>query len=209
MSRKLAIWMLALLAAGAGCKGLAFILPEPPRQTVRAEFDGLADQNIAVVIYADESVEFEYPGTKLQLTSLIASQLRTNVEGATVVDARRVLRYQLENSRWDEMDRAELGARFGADYVLFISLVNYSMREPGTVGIYRGRIDAEAIVYDCSRDERRGRVWDCTDLSVVYPSGGPTGQIARDDRRIRQETASLFADRLVKKFYKHKVPGGG
>ena len=57
-----------------------------------------------------------------------------------------------------------------------------------------------------SQDERRGRVWDCTDLSVVYPSNSPAGQIDLDDRRIRQETATIFADRLAKKFYKHKVP---
>jgi len=199
----------ALMPALAGCDAMAYlaylIAPPPPPKKVAAEFGNLAKHSVAIVIHIDPAVEYEYPGARLQLASLITKELRENVEGVTVIDPRKVVRYQQENIYWDEMDRTELGKQFEAEYVLYVSLIEFSMREPGSMGLSRGSIKAEASVYDASLDERQARVWRSADIYAIYPPDS-TKLPAENDRAIHYHTASLFADKLAKKFYKHKVP---
>jgi len=209
MRKKLLIATAALMPALAGCDALAYmgylIVPPPPPKTVPAEFGNLAKHSAAIVIHIDPSAEYEYPGARLQLASLIAGHLRENVDGITVVDPRKVVRHQRENIYWDEMDRTQLGKQFEADYVLYVSLIEFSMREPGSLGLYRGNIKAEVSVYDTSLDERQALVWRGSDICAVYPPDS-SSLPAEDNRTVHYKTANLFAEKLAKKFYKHKVP---
>jgi len=212
MSRK---WMIAicLLPAGlSGCRGLGYLgylLSPEPVKTVEPEFGGLANRSIAVVVYADEKVLYEYPRAPMDLSMLIAEELRKNVKGANVIPPEQVGKYQAQNINWDGMDKTKLGSALKAEYVLFISLVGYSTHEPGSVNLYRGHIVAEASVYQTSLPERRARVWPNSgapcNLEAVYPSKMPAGVVADNDAEVRYKVAKLLADKLVKKFYKHEV----
>jgi len=210
MARKLLIPVLLLAVVTTGCEGVAYslylIAPPEPVKTVKAEFAGMAGHNVAIVIYADEKVQLEYPYARLRVASVIAAELRKHIKNITVIDPRRVIRYQHENIRWDEMDKTELGKRFGADYALYVTLVEYTTRERGMINLFRGSIVAEAAVYQTSLPERQARVWRVSEIRVLYPPEAPMGQPGEDDREIRYETERSFADKLVKKFYKHKAP---
>ncbi len=203
---------LVLSAAGmlggcGGCKFLGYVLaPEPMTKTVKAEFGELAGRRVAVVVYTDESIDYEYAGVRLELSLVLADELRKKVAKVDVVDPRRVANYQDTNVHWDSMDKIQLGNHFGARYVLFVSLVEFSTREPGSTNLYRGRIAAEASVYDTSRPERQARVWNCSNLRVLFPPHAATGQLLDSDYRIRYQTERRLAEMLVRKFYKHKVP---
>lgn len=210
MARKLLIPVLLLAVAMTGCEGVAYFLylfaPPEPVKTVKAEFAGLAGHNVAIVIYADEKVQLEYPYARLRVASMIAAELRKRIKNIKVIDPRRVVRYQHENIHWDEMDKTKLGKRFGADYALYVTLVEYTTRERGMINLFRGSIVAEAAVYQTSLPERQARVWRVSEIRVLYPPEAPMGQPGEDDRKIRYETERSFTDKLVKKFYKHKAP---
>lgn len=200
------------LAAGVlgGCEQTAYVLyvlwPGAHERKVPAEFSGLRDKNVAVIVYCDKPVDYEYPHVRLSISSAVAGQLGKNVKKIKVVDPRRVVKYQDENIYWDEMDKTALGKAFGADCVLFISLVEYNTREPGSLNLYRGRITAQVGVYDVSLPERKARAWRGRDIRVVHPKHDPTGSLGESDRAIRDKTERIFADLLAKKFYDHKVP---
>jgi hypothetical protein len=179
--------------------------PGEAAQTVEAEYTGLSGRRVALVIYADEAVLFEYPRAQLELSLLIGDQLRKNVKGIFVVAPEAVLKYQADNVNWDTMDKTRLAKALGADHVLQVSLVEFASRERGMVNVYRGRIVAEAAVYQATLSERQSRVWRCPDLRVSYPEQGPAGEIGTDDVKVRYATEALFADRLAKKFYRHQV----
>jgi hypothetical protein len=210
MTRTLRIVILAALAAGAcGCdqgRYLVYLLFGGKDQDVKAEFVGLADKNVAVVVYCEKSVLFEYPDVQLSISARVTGDLKKNVEKVKVVDPRRIIKYQDENIYWDEKDKTELGKALGADYVLFVTLVEYGTREPGSVNLYRGRITAQASLYKVGLPERASRVWQDRDIRVLYPEHDPTGQPRENDREIRAETERLVAEKLSQKFYDHKVP---
>ncbi|MCK4603040.1 MAG: hypothetical protein KAU28_11275 [Phycisphaerae bacterium] len=210
MAGKLLILTLLLAAALGGCNHLAYwlylVAPPEPTKTVEAEFADLADSKVAIAIFADEGVQYEYPFAQLELSLIIADELKKHVKKIEVVNPRRVVKYQGENIYWDKLDRTELGRKFEADYVLYVSLVEFSTREPGSINLYRGRIIAESSVYKTSLPERQARVWVGEEIRVTHPPHAPTSLLSENDREIRYLTERLFAEKLVKNFYKHKVP---
>ena len=214
------ILILILLAAATlgGCdmaRYTTYLLTPTSEREVEAEFDGLPGHSVAIVIFADQGVLYEYPSAQQRLSAMIANELREKVtekkglskaRKVTVIAPARVLKYQHENVNWDEMPRTKLGKVFGADYVLYVALVGYTMREPGSLNLYRGMVTAEASLYETAAESsQEARVWHCNDLRIVFPEKG-AGRLADDLRIIRKETDSRFADLLAKKFYDYKVP---
>jgi hypothetical protein len=129
----------------------------------------------------------------------------------SVVNPLRVMRYQDENPRWYSFPAERLCRDFNADSVLLISLMEFSTRAPGFVHLARGRITAEASLYQAGRpgqETAEQPAWRSDIIRVVYPEESPLGLPAGDDREIRLQTAKEFADRVVKSFYDHKVPKG-
>ncbi len=203
------IALLLLTAALGGCETLGYLFylvaPASSGEEVHAEFTGLADSKVAIVIYADAETLYNYPYIQLELSSQIAEQLRNNVEGVTIVDIRRVIKYQQENLYWESMDKTELGKVFTADNVLFVALVEFSTREPGSVNLYRGRVAAQAGIYNTSLPERQALKWNCDSMRIAYPRDAAMGEPGEDDSKILYETQREFAVSLVKKFHNHKA----
>ena len=86
--------------------------------------------------------------------------------------------------------------------------MEYTTREAGSLQLFRGRIYAEAGLYDVSLDESAARIWDCPEIRVAYPEQTPVGLPGEDDRGIRAETERRFAEALVRKFREHEAPEG-
>jgi len=180
--------------------------PTPSTETREAEFGGLAGKKVAVVVYADEVIRYDYPAAPLDVSYALAAEMRKRLSGTSLVAPERVAKYQQENVYWDSMDKGKLGATLGADYVLYVTLVEFSTIEPGSLHLYRGRIACEIDVYEAGRTERDGHVFDGGDLRVVWPEEAPVGRPGLDDRQIIYATSRLLAEKLVRKFYSHEVP---
>ncbi len=209
MHKRLLVLML-LIAAGlpAGCKTAGYLAylfaPGQRKRTIKPKFDGFPRKTVAVVIFARPEVLFDYPDATLELSLLIADELRKNVKDIKIVDPAHIVAFQNANIYWDSMDKTTLAARFETDYILQVSLVEFTTREPGTVSLFRGQIWGEWVVYDGSKPEHQAEVYRGEDIRVRHPSKGPVGELAESEVRIRAEAERLFADALAKKFYKHK-----
>ena len=172
---------------------------------IPAAYENLADSRVAVVIYADDRTQYEYPEAMLALSHMISASLRKNVENLETVDPNEIRGFQRENLGWETMDKASLGQALGADHVLFVALRQYTTREPGSLNIYRGHINAEASIYDTTEAEGAAPAWQEEYLEVTFPPKA-TGVIANNDRKIQYETDKAFTELLVKYFYEHEVP---
>lgn len=207
LPQTLAMLLLAL-AATPGCEMARYnawlLFGEGTHETVPAEFEGLQGQRVAVVVFADERVRYENFLAPLTVSTEVATELQDKVKDATAVNPQRIVLYQRENIDWNAMDKTELGKLFDADYVLFISLLEYSTHEVGSVNLYRGRITAEVSLWETDLPEKEARVWRESTLGVLFPEKDPVGQLGYSDRQMRAVTERLFAEKLVRKFYKHK-----
>ena len=194
--RIMTICVLVVAISISGCGLINWVsyvfAPASRMKTIKAEFDGLKGKSVAVVVYADLETQVDYPTVQLELCDVVAA----------------VIRYQSENPRWDIMPPEKLCEVFDCDYVLLISLMEFSTRERGSVYLVRGRIKADVSVYQAGLSSTDGAnpVWRGEPISVQYPQQSTLGVPAENERAIRVQTERLFATELVKKFYDYKVP---
>ncbi len=202
--------LVCLTSVLGGCRACDHFLyvtaPISSNREVPAEFDGLSGHKIAVIVDADEQMQFEYPLLRLELSAAASQLMKQRVENVSLVDPRAVVNYQDSHLNWNTRPKTALAAALGADYVLYVTMIELSTREPGTLRLYRGRLVAEAGLYQANYPERRSRVWHGPDFRVTYPKHGPTSLEGDSDRRVLQRTLVVFADQLVKKFHPYEVP---
>jgi hypothetical protein len=207
-----ALLLACAMTSGCNLALLPFYLFRPEdddKKTVEAEYKGLDNHSLAIVVFADNKVRYEYPTGREHVARAIAFEFgkeepRDKIKKLRVVDPGGVLGYQERNIHWDEMDKTQLGKVLGADLVLFVTLVEFTTREPQSVGLLRGVVTADVAIYQTSLPERESRVWQGEEIRVVYPEGDSLGIQGADDRKIRQETVARFAQKVVWKFYQHK-----
>ncbi len=208
--------LIALLSSSAfyvtGCGMANWLMhafaPPVPMKTIEAKFGDLPGKTVAVVIFAGPEIQLDYNMAQLELTDEVGAELRRNVHGVTIVDARRVIRYQAENPRWDATPPEKLCKAFDADYVMLISVMEFSTREPGSIHLARGRITAEVNIYKANLSSTGGGnpVWRTGPIYIVNPPESSMGIPAGNDWKMRVQTERLFAWELVRNFYKYKVP---
>lgn len=201
----LLILCLASCLTTGGCGYLAFLTAPEPIEQIPAECPDLEGHTVAMVIYADPDVMFEYPMAKIELSVMLNQQLADNAKTIKVLAPEKVIKYQAENVNWDTMDKTRLGSVLGVDYVLFISLMEFSTREPGSVNLFRGKITAEASVYKCSLPERRARIWHTERIEAKFPQEAPVAGFGGNEGPIRVRTEADFCKKLARKFYKHEI----
>jgi hypothetical protein len=217
MARKtLTILLLSALPALGGCQGLAFLgymfAPgDDDAKKVDAQYKGLDKHTLAIVIFADQKVQYEYPTAREHVAAAIAvrfadSEVRDEIKGLRVINPDAVANYQRQNLHWDDLDKTQLGKALGADYVLFVSLVEFTTREPASVNLLQGLVTAEVALYKTDLPERDARVYKGADVRVVYPKNLAGGVPGYNDSYIREETVKEFAKKVVWKFYDHKEP---
>lgn len=210
------LWFIMLIVSAlavGGCSMLRYatyiINPSSGMKSVDAEHD-LAGKTVAVVIYAGLETRLDYQNVQIEIFDAVSAEMKRNIKRVKLIDPRRVIRYQAENPDWNSEPPEKLCRVFGADAVLLISLIEFTSREPGSVHLARGRITAEARVYEPPKPgpdaAPGGCAWRSKTLRVIYPADTPVGLPIGNDWELRMTTEKIFATQLVRSFYKHKVP---
>jgi hypothetical protein len=178
-SRRLALALLVGavgLSAGCDLGALAYFLMPESREP--AKMKGLASANVKkptrvmILTWAGLEMRSEFVNADRQLSEMLATKLselaKENEEGLIVVPPRKVTDYKNSHPRWREMDLAEIGRQFGADYVVYLELHSMSMYEPGMANqLLRGRAQMTISLVDVRHpDDSPTQV----PFSTVYPS---------------------------------------
>ena len=199
--------VLCTLAFLGGCNYLSYLLylgsPNIPK-TEEAEFKGLPNKTVAVVVYADPRVLYDYNYLREQISGAVGYHLEKNVSNVKIVPVERVSRFQNGTPDWETVDKTVLGKKFSADYVLYITISDFTTLEPGSSVLHRGYLTAQVALYQSDLPEKQACAWTAGEIHVVYPEH-EGGQLMTDDRQLQNETVKAFAELLAKKFYKHKI----
>ena len=149
---------LTLLFA-TGCNMLSYplaVMASEQTEKIPAEFNKLDGKKAAVVVWAQPETMLQFPHMRLELASQVTYQMKQRLETTQVVSAEQIADYQDRNLNWDALPPTQIGKQFGADYVVFIELLEYSTRDPKTPA--------------CSAAGRRRRSW-CTMWLTRPPAG--------------------------------------
>lgn len=191
----------------SGCTPLGYVLyvfmPWTGKTDVSAEYDGLKNKSVAIVVYADENAQYVYPMVQRDVSARVQKELMDNIDGIEVLSPMKVVTYQRSNLRWDDMDKTEIGKDLGVDYVLYIALVEFATVEEGYQDVLRARITAEVGLYQTNLPERESNVWKGEPIRVSFPKT-PAARTGNNEHLFRLRVLQMFADELAKKFYDHK-----
>jgi hypothetical protein len=189
-----------------GCEAAGIIAhvvtPETKTLHVKAEYRGLENQKVAVLVDANPSLLFEQPLAQREVCEWVSEKLAANVPGIQVIAAKQVVDFQNRNLYWNTATYSELARRLGVNRLLLIELTDYRLHEPGNVNIWRGVIAGSVAVAEADGPRPDDLVYDAP-VMVAYPPDKPMGVLNADQRTIRFGTLDLFALAAAGKFYDH------
>jgi len=203
-----------LAAAALSCLCLSCNLLTPiifigeHQKKVFPEFDKLPQHRVAVVVWVPESTLFDYPHARYELATYLGEKLSYEMEqrklGTTVVDARDVEDY-LQKDLDARIDPSRVGKRFRADYVIYVEVLRFQVRDPDSPLFLKGEIEASVVVHDTRKAAPPMTKFDLTTVTSKFPPGGRMMMTATNSRQVREGLYRAFAEDIARKFYEYNV----
>lgn len=201
--------MLGLAAASCNVLMPLAVLVEPTKR-VAPEFDKLPGKKVAVLVWTEPATLFDYPHTRFELATFIGDKLYAELggreAGTTIVDPRDVEDF-IQKRPAAQIDPVAVGKKFDADYVIYLEILQFQLRDPNAPQFLRGRIEASVSVHDIRADAGSQRRYDLITAKCEYPDDGPVALTATNSPLVREATYRKFAETVARKFYEHTIKG--
>lgn len=210
MRRKTELLTAAVLATSlASCNLLTpLIFIGEHRKKIYPEFDKLAGKRVAILVWTEPATQFDYPYTRLELATYVSDKLSAEMAqrklGTDVVDSRDVADY-IQRNPDAQVDPYAVGKEFKADYVVFIEVLRFEMRDPNQPQFLRGTVEAAISAYDINADPDQLRRYELMPVTCLFPEGPPILMSRTNAPLVRQTTYHKFAEQVARKFYEHTV----
>ena len=178
------------------------------RKKILPEFDKLANRRVVILVWTAPSTLFDYPFARFELASYISDKLHAETAlrklGLDVVDPRDVedLVQRKVNA---QIDPQAVGRAFDADYVVYLEVLKFQIRNADEPQFLRGEIHASISVHDIRADPDQLRRYELTPVRCQYPEGPAVLMTATNPPLVREATYRKFAEQVARKFYEHTV----
>ena len=205
--RVLAASLCLAASLGAGCNliSLPFFLfsPEPKKDAMLkriASEDKEKEVKMVVICYSGLETRPEFIQADRQLAELLTKHLKDlfeyNKEKVKVVSPRKVEEYKSNHPDWHQnLEPAQIGKHFNADYVAFLDMNSMALFEKGSVNsMYRGRADITVTLVDVNKPDDYP---DRKEFTQVFP-GEAKGPIPVGDVTVNQFRA-MFLDSVARR----------
>jgi hypothetical protein len=199
----------AALLVLTGCNLLTpLVFVGDHKKRIPAEFDKLAGSRVAVAVWLDQAVLFDYPHARFELATYISDKLNAELgqrkQIVDLVDPRDVEDF-IQKNYSARVDPDLIGRKFNADYVIYVEVVRFQFRDPRHPQLLRGQIDSSVAVHHVKASPDRSRRFELTPVRCVHPDKGPVTMSATNSPLIREATYRKFAEEVARKFYEHTV----
>ena len=188
--------MLAI-APAFGCIGLsAQILNVLVGQRVKAQYDGLKKQRVAIVVTS--GMPADGPDYSMGLLSrLIKGRLQQNIKEVELIPSHEIA--NIMDSQGYDANYVEIGQTLKANKVVVVEVSSYSLREGAT--LYKGRAMYSTRVYDIESGEVR---FNRGPINIAFPE---SGQPVTDTNAIQFEKTFLneLSYRISRYFYDYAI----
>lgn len=178
------------------------------RKKISAEFDKLAGKRVAVLVWTEPATLFDYRFARIELATYVSDKLRTELQqrqkATQVVDARDVEDF-LQRNVDAQVDPYAVGRKFEADYVIYLEVLKFQMRNPREPQFLTGRIEASVTVHDIRADPDQLRRYELNPVRCIHPEGSPVLLSRTNAPLVREATYRKFAEQVARKFYEHTV----
>ncbi len=173
---------------------------KPPPVKVHAEYHGLENQTVAVLVDADQALLFQNPLAQYEVSAAISLRLAAGVPGIKVIDAKQVADFQNANIYWNTTKYSELAKKLGATRLMIVDLIDYRLHDAGDVNIWKGVASAKIDVAETDGAKPNDLAY-TTNVSVAYPPDKPQGLLNSDAATMRFGLLDLLSRGVAGKFH--------
>lgn len=178
------------------------------KKRVSPEFDRLARSRVAVLVWTDPATLFDYPHARFELAAYVgeklAGEMAKRSQSIELVDPREVEDY-LQREIDAQVNPMDVGHHFDVDYVIYLEIFQFQIRDPQTPELLRGRVDASVTVHDIRAVPARSARYELTPVRCTYPEHGQIILNATNAPLVRRSTYQKFAEQVSRKFYEYTV----
>ena len=198
-----------LLTSLASCNWLTpVVFIGEHKKQISPEFDKLANKRVAILVWVDPSTLFDYPHARFELATYVGEKLHSEMGqrklGTDVVNSRDVEDF-LQKTPDSQFDPLAVGRKFKADYVVYVEVTKFQMRDPEQPQFLRGTIHASVSVHDVAADPDQIARHELTEVLCSYPDGQPLLIDATNPPLVREAVYRKFAEEVARKFYEYSV----
>ena len=198
-------WSMASLAACQPAGWLAGAVAGGKRMVdVPAEYRGLDQQKIAVLVAAPNTVLFEFPDVSLNVCRAASGRIAADVPGAALSDPRQVVAFQRNNPQWIGVPTSQLIERLNVQRLVMIDLAEYSTHESGNAHQFRGIVVAQISVTEAGGEVASNAAYSKV-VSARFPEEVGLSLLEEDAGTIELGMLDLFSRRVSGLFHDHKV----
>ena len=199
----------------AGCTLLGvFAGKVVPPPTIPAQYTGLADQTVSVMVWAGDGPLIDFPEVRNDLAGSLQNKLQQAVTAKTKVlqgatfpkPANSVVRFQTSHPEYESLPLTEVAPKLGTSRVIYVEVENLQTRSDASVELYRGSGSATLKVVEIPPGGGPGKVaYEESGISAVFPpkareEGTPDG----NDRVIYSGLVNALSSELAKRFVPHQ-----
>jgi hypothetical protein len=168
-------------------------------RAVVADYHGLDDKSVAIVVYTAQANTDEFPGARKDVSSFVANQFRLHMPNTRLLNPDDVLAWQDDTINWFALSEKDIGKHFSVDRVLYIEVLTYEAKSDKNYGDLQGHLRANCKVFEV---EMAGNTpaWSGV-IDVKWPQGGPVTAGRANEVTVRSRTLQGFAAELVGHFY--------
>lgn len=214
MHRSLACFVVLLLTLVmlCGCQLLGWaahgVSGGVTKQNVKAQYLGLENKTVAVIVAADDFTLFRYPNAAFMICRATSARISDEIPGTRVVDPKQIIKFQQDNPYWNTLLLSDLEKKLGVDRLVYVDLVEYETHEAGNQHVGQGKIVGNVGVLEADASQRGldpDQFAFNAAVQSLYPEKHGFGVIEADMQSLELAVVSIFSRDTVRLFRDHVV----
>jgi hypothetical protein len=165
------------------------------------------EHKLVVICSTPASVDGDLSSLNIDLIDGITRRMK--IQGVKVIDPDEVAKW-IDDNGGVITDPSEMAKAFKADYVAWIEVYTFSLKEENSPKLLRGRTSGFIRVYQVEEvsGERMALSAFNTEFNTTFPEHKPVSETGRSALTFQKEFTDRICDELAEKFYDHR-PGTG
>ena len=203
-----ALALLATVWVLEGCQifGIASVVGQnierEKKVEVLAEYDGLRNQTVAIVVQTDMSTLYQFPKLVAEVCVNMSRRLAQNVEGIQVLDPRIVLDWTYHQPGWETMPYGEVCEELGVERLVWIDVFEFRLNPPGNRWQWDGVAGASIGIVELDGFDSDAFA-ETYDVSGEFPKIAELGRESSTEERIEMGLLATFIEEAAWLFFDH------
>jgi hypothetical protein len=201
----------------SGCALFGIVAHAIPKPPIQASYQGLQNQRIAIMVWADRAIRIDWP--QIQLDTANSIQIRMSkpkdekgkdlplakeLKGATFpYSAASVARFQRDHPEAEGKPITEVAVQLNVSRLIYLEIEQFQTRSDAAVELFRGTMIGTLRVVEVTNGVGK-LAYEENDVRVDFPKKSVAeGMPDLGDAKTYAATVSLFAKEVVNRFVEH------